>query len=362
MFLKGLCRGEVLSAVGKDANNQMYPLAQVVVPVENQENWKWILDLLLEDIDMGQGAEYRKLFWFAAKATTTTKFEDIMNEIKLIVSNAYEHLMGKKNPNTWSSAFFREDSGSDAIENGVSESFSATIVEARKKPIIAMLEDIRVFWGVIPGGIHQYESRWLNEVYAVDLDKRTCGCRSWQLTGIPCVHAISVILCLNGNTEEYVAIWYTTQMFGSCYRYNVKPINGRKMWPAKDMNTILPPKRRTMPGRPKINRRKCISERSDRHTGQGKGRGEGQGQGHGEAEDVGVDLEEEVEGDSEEEVGGDSEDDLEVQVEQVVDEEVVNPGNQHVVAPTLKMRKCGPSQRNTKLRLRRKVVTKDDTG
>ncbi|CAI9289226.1 unnamed protein product [Lactuca saligna] len=96
--------------------------------------------------------------------------------------------------------------------------------------------------------------------------------------------------------------------------------------------------------------------------GEGQGQGQGQGQGHGVAEDVGVDLEEEVGGDSEEEVGGDSEEDLEVDDEQVVNEQVVNPGNQHVVAPTLKRRKCGPSQRNTKLRLRRKRVTKDDTG
>ncbi|CAI9266627.1 unnamed protein product [Lactuca saligna] len=131
--------GEVVSAVGRDANNQMYPLARAVVPVENKANWKWFLDLLLEDIDMGQsrgltiisdqhkglieavkervpecehrqcvrhvyanfkkkfsGAEYRKLFWFAAKATTTTKFEDIMKEIKLIDNTAYEHLMEKK--------------------------------------------------------------------------------------------------------------------------------------------------------------------------------------------------------------------------------------------------------------------------
>ena len=46
----------------------------------------------------------------------------------------------------------------------------------------------------------------------------------------------------------------------------------------------------------------------------------------------------------------------------MVDEEVLNPGKQHVVAQTLKRRMCGPSHRNRKLRLRRKVVTKDDTG
>ncbi|CAI9268136.1 unnamed protein product [Lactuca saligna] len=224
------------------------------------------------------------------------------------------------------------------------------------------MKKIQRFWRVTPSGFHQYESKWLNEVYAIDLHKRTCGCRSWHLTGIPCVHVIYAILCLNGNIEEYVAIWYTTQMFGSCYRYNVKLINGYEMWPLNDMNTILPPKCRRMPGRPKMNRIKCISERSDRHTvskvwttskcslcfqlghnkrkcslnqvnavddsdifdyhelfkGKGLGQGQGQGQGHGAAEDVGFDLEDEVGGDSEEEVGGDSE---------VDDEQVVNPGN-----------------------------------
>nr|KAJ0209863.1 hypothetical protein LSAT_V11C400185160 [Lactuca sativa] len=244
------------------------------------------------------------------------------------------------------------------------------------------MKKIQRFWGVIPSGFHQYESRWLNEVYAVDLHKRTCGCRSWQPTGIPCVHAISAILCLNGNIEEYVANLYTTKMFGRYYKYNVKPINGHEMWLANDMNTILPPKRRRMPGRPKINRKKCISERSDRHTiskvwttskcslcsqpGHNMRKCPLKQLNAVDDSDL-FDYhelfeEEEVGGDSEKEVGGDSEDDLEVEVEQVVDEEVVNPGNHHVVAPTLKKRKCGPSQRNIKLGLRRKVVTKDDTG
>ncbi|CAI9296820.1 unnamed protein product [Lactuca saligna] len=142
-----------------------------------------------------------------------------------------------------------------------------------------------------------------------------------------------------------------------------------------------------MPGRPKINRKKCISERSDIHTRSKVGTTSKcclcSQQGHNKRKCPLKQLnavddsdlfdyhelfeEEEVGGDSEKEVGGDSEDDLEVEVEQVeveqvVDEEVLNPGNQHVVAPSSKRRKCGLSQRNTKLRLTREVVTKDDTG
>lgn len=55
---------------------------------------------------------------------------------------------------------------------------------------------------------------------------------------------------------------------------------------------------------------------------------------------------------------------LQVGDEQVSIAQVVDFLNdfQHLVAPNLKRKKCGPSQRITKLKLKRKVVSKDDTG
>jgi len=38
-FLKHKYRGELLTAVGRDANDQMLPIACVVVEVENKETW-----------------------------------------------------------------------------------------------------------------------------------------------------------------------------------------------------------------------------------------------------------------------------------------------------------------------------------
>lgn len=55
-FLKGIVRGELLSAIGRDANNHIYPIAWAVVCVENKETWKWFLDLLMDDINGGLGA------------------------------------------------------------------------------------------------------------------------------------------------------------------------------------------------------------------------------------------------------------------------------------------------------------------
>ena len=38
-FLKGEVKGELLTAIGRDANNQVYPIAWVVVDVESKPNW-----------------------------------------------------------------------------------------------------------------------------------------------------------------------------------------------------------------------------------------------------------------------------------------------------------------------------------
>ncbi|XP_057803272.1 uncharacterized protein LOC131018575 [Salvia miltiorrhiza] len=41
---------QLLCAIGKDGNNQMYPIAWAVVEVENEACWRWFLSLLLEEL------------------------------------------------------------------------------------------------------------------------------------------------------------------------------------------------------------------------------------------------------------------------------------------------------------------------
>nr|KAJ0226670.1 hypothetical protein LSAT_V11C100001510 [Lactuca sativa] len=57
-FLKGICKGELLCAVRRDANNGIYPIAWEVVCVVNKENWKWFLDLLIDDLELNLGYGY----------------------------------------------------------------------------------------------------------------------------------------------------------------------------------------------------------------------------------------------------------------------------------------------------------------
>ena len=48
-FLKGLYGGQLLTAVGIDVNDCIYPVAWATVSKENKDNWKWFLELLAED-------------------------------------------------------------------------------------------------------------------------------------------------------------------------------------------------------------------------------------------------------------------------------------------------------------------------
>lgn len=54
-FLKGICKGQILCAIGRDGNNQMFPLAWAVVDVENKYNWSWFLRCLKFDLPLKEG-------------------------------------------------------------------------------------------------------------------------------------------------------------------------------------------------------------------------------------------------------------------------------------------------------------------
>lgn len=54
-FLKGTAQGELLSAVGRDANNQVFPIAWALVDVETTQNWLWFCRLIQNDLGLGNG-------------------------------------------------------------------------------------------------------------------------------------------------------------------------------------------------------------------------------------------------------------------------------------------------------------------
>ncbi|GJT61828.1 multidrug resistance-associated protein 5 [Tanacetum coccineum] len=147
-LLKSPNQGEILTTIGRDGNNHIYPVAWAVVNVENKDNWTWFLELLEQDLGSSRGngltlmsdqhkglieavkdvmpnaehrqcarhiyenfrkqypgLEFRQLLWEASKASYPQLFNKIIDKIKSANPNAHKYLMDK-NPKIWSRAFF----------------------------------------------------------------------------------------------------------------------------------------------------------------------------------------------------------------------------------------------------------------
>ena len=57
-FLKHKVKGQLLVALGRDADNAIYPIAWGAVQVENIENWLWFVRKLKHDLGLNQGLGY----------------------------------------------------------------------------------------------------------------------------------------------------------------------------------------------------------------------------------------------------------------------------------------------------------------
>ncbi|XP_021736239.1 uncharacterized protein LOC110702797 [Chenopodium quinoa] len=332
--LKGAFPGQILVAVAKDGNNNLFPLAWATVEIENQETWGWFLESLMSMFTHDQGAgltimsdrqkglikamadvipkaeqrfcvrhiwanfklnftgsTFKELFWRAARATTIFEHEIAMESIKFLDEEAYEYLINIP-PHHWSRHAFTPNCKSNMLLNNMCETFNAVIRPARDKPILTQMEWMRRYimnrnnekWEdsktvthnlvpyvrhvlgridfvarscvVQPSRGNTFEVQLKDDQVLVDLDKETCTCYHWELTGIPCVHAYACILDMRGDIEAVVDPYYTMDTYRSAYEPAVQPMPGPKHWERVRMREPLPPSVKVQPGRPKSKKRK----------------------------------------------------------------------------------------------------------
>lgn len=185
-FLKGTVHGQILCTIGRDANNQMYPIAWATVEVDSYDSWYWFLSFLQKDIQINHHGDgwvfisgqhkgltravneicpqaehrmcgrhiyanwrkqhkekiYQKIFWACAKASDKTGFNCHRAKLAQKTVEGVQDIM-KTNPEHWSRDFFKLGSYCDFVENNMCESFNNSIMRARFYPMITSHEIIR---------------------------------------------------------------------------------------------------------------------------------------------------------------------------------------------------------------------------
>jgi len=86
----------------------------------------------------------------------------------------------------------------------------------------------------------------------VNLVRRTYGCRKWDITGIPCAHAISAIWVDSAEPVDYISDWYTVDVLRNTYNLIVYPMPGEEQWTKTNNKHVDPPVVRIQPGRPRV--------------------------------------------------------------------------------------------------------------
>ncbi|KAL4301674.1 hypothetical protein GQ457_10G014170 [Hibiscus cannabinus] len=288
--LKTAQKGELLVAVGRDANNQMFLIAWVVVEVEYASSWRWFLQKLFTDLEhpTGEGItlmsdqqkglvkvlvedypdiEYRMCArhlyanwqkkWKGMNRKLSTyieEFDDNLQKLEKLGPTSTEDLL-QIPVQHWKKAYFSARPTCDVVDNNMAEAFNAWILDARCKPIISLLEDIRIMmmsrlhvkrtWAskwrtnispkaleklehnmeqsthcrLVWNGDGGFEVQHGEDQHIVDMKQLKCTCRAWELSGIPCCHAICAMYQENKRPEDYVSNWYNKEKYLAAYNH-----------------------------------------------------------------------------------------------------------------------------------------------
>ncbi|XP_060168445.1 uncharacterized protein LOC132599192 [Lycium barbarum] len=86
--------------------------------------------------------------------------------------------------------------------------------------------------------------------HTVDLARRNCSCRAWQLKGIPCAHTIAAIYQKKYDPLDYIHNCYNKETYLKTYANVLQPVTNMEMWLVSTNPTVAPPEIKSMPSRP----------------------------------------------------------------------------------------------------------------
>ncbi|XP_044483122.1 uncharacterized protein LOC123209272 isoform X2 [Mangifera indica] len=252
---------------------------------------RYLTEQLIRDVKGKFSHEVKRLLvedlYAAAYAPRPEGFQRSIESIKGISLEAYNWII-QSEPQNWANAFF-QGARYNHMTSNFGELFYSWVSDAHELPITQMVD---VIWGKIMELIYTRRADsnlWITRITpsmeeklekehtkvrnlqvllsggstcevrgdtneVVDMDSWDCGCKGWQLTGLPCCHALAVMAGIGQSAYDHCSRYFTTEMYRLTYSETVHPVpdldRPQQADPSQVAVTVTPPPTRRPPGRP----------------------------------------------------------------------------------------------------------------
>ncbi|KAI5327299.1 hypothetical protein L3X38_026695 [Prunus dulcis] len=162
--------------------------------------------------------------------------------------------------------------------NNLCEAFNKSILDAREKPVLTILERIKLYIMLLMASRRMACDKWHGQIgprITKILEKtkekaqrcipegvgqnRSCSCNAWDLNGLPHLHACVAISWFCENPEDYINDRYKKETYLRTYEPIVMPMTSYQ-WIKTNLTPLMPLKYHKQPVRPKKSRNNAATE------------------------------------------------------------------------------------------------------
>ncbi|KAL8151930.1 hypothetical protein V2J09_021738 [Rumex salicifolius] len=254
---------------------------------------RYLTEKLNEDLKVQLSHEARRLMindlYSAACATRLEDFQRCVENIKAISVEAYNWVI-RSEPRQWANAFF-EGARYNLMTSDFGQMFFNWVSEVSDLPMNQMIDVLRGKMMELMYQRRVQSNQWTGQLtpskedqlrkeilkaqsltvpashgnifnvidgqscFPVDMDNWICSCKGWQLNGLPCCHAVTVIEYIDRDPYDFCSRNFTIDSYRLTYTESIYPVPNveRLCAPSAEQSavTVTPPSNKRPPGRPK---------------------------------------------------------------------------------------------------------------
>ncbi|RVW55921.1 hypothetical protein CK203_078774 [Vitis vinifera] len=228
-------QGMLLTATAADGDDGVFPVAFAVVDAETDDNWSWFLLELKSAVSTARPITFVADFQKGLKKSLAEIFDNGYHSycLRYLTEKLNKDLKGQ----------FSHEARRFMIND-----FYAAAYASRLETFQRCTENIK---GISPEAyIGSYRaSQTIGLMHSLEE-------QDWQLSGLPCCHAIAVFEWIGRNPYDYCSRYFTVESYRLTYAESIHPVPNVDR-PVKTESTqvgiiVTPPPTKRPPGRPKM--------------------------------------------------------------------------------------------------------------